>query len=118
MVLPWKVLKNAAYNRAEIFLHYFGGPECVGHSFAYVAHFYFIMDVWIQTQSAVIPSKRTINLATLEGGFKEGLILKHRSKILKMSEQNHQPTYRNREMPCRTNLILRSFENHISCDCP
>ncbi len=71
MVLPWKVLKNAAYNRPKIFFLFFGGPECVRHSFAYVAHFYFIMDVWIQTQRSAISSRRTINLATLEGGLKE-----------------------------------------------
>jgi hypothetical protein len=30
---------------------FFGGLECVGHSFAYVAHFVFLRDVWIRTQS-------------------------------------------------------------------
>jgi hypothetical protein len=32
-------------------LFIFSGLECVGHSFAYVAHFFvFLRDVWIQTQ--------------------------------------------------------------------
>ncbi len=31
-----------------IFLYlFFGGLECVGHSFAYVAYFLFLRDVWI-----------------------------------------------------------------------
>jgi hypothetical protein len=34
--------------------------ECVGHSFAYVAHFVFLRDVWIRTQSA----RRAYNLAS------------------------------------------------------
>ncbi len=34
-----------------IFCIFFGGLEFVGHSFAYVAHFVFLMNVWIQTQS-------------------------------------------------------------------
>ncbi len=29
---------------------FFGGLEGVGHSFAYVAHFVFLRDVWIRTQ--------------------------------------------------------------------
>ncbi len=33
---------------------FIGGQECVGHSFAYVAHLYFLGDVWIRTQSAAI----------------------------------------------------------------
>ncbi len=36
---------------SEIFLFYlfFVGLECVGHSFAYVAHFVFLRNVWIRT---------------------------------------------------------------------
>jgi hypothetical protein len=33
------------------FLYFFGGLECVGHSFAYVAHFVFLRDFWIRTQA-------------------------------------------------------------------
>ncbi len=35
-----------------------------GHSFAYVAHFVFLRDVWIRTQSAAVASRRATNLAT------------------------------------------------------
>ncbi len=42
----------------------FGGLECVGHPFAYVAHFVFLRDVWIRTRRAVVSSRRAINLAT------------------------------------------------------
>jgi hypothetical protein len=31
------------------FVNFFGGLECVGHSFAYVAHYVFLRDVWIRT---------------------------------------------------------------------
>jgi len=33
----------------------FNGLECVGHSFAYVAHIIFLTDVWIRTQRAAAP---------------------------------------------------------------
>ncbi len=40
--------------RPKVFFGYFllGGLECVGHSFAYVALFVFLRDVWIRTQRA------------------------------------------------------------------
>ncbi len=38
------------------------GP--VGHSFAYVAHFVFLGDIWIRTQRAAVASKCATNLAT------------------------------------------------------
>ncbi len=41
-----------------------GELECVGHSFAYLAHFVFLRDVWIHTQKAAVASKRAIKLAT------------------------------------------------------
>ncbi len=57
----------------NIFIFYFvGGLECVGHSFAYVAHFVFLGDVWIRTQRAAVASRCAINLAThlpKKGGF-------------------------------------------------
>ncbi len=41
-----------------------GGLEFVAHSFAYVAHFVFLRDVWIGTQSAAVASRCATNLAT------------------------------------------------------
>ncbi len=41
------------------FVYFFGGLECVGHSFAYVAHFVFLRDVWIRTQRAAVASRAT-----------------------------------------------------------
>jgi hypothetical protein len=38
--------------------------ECVGHAFAYVAHFVFLRDDWIRTQRAAVANKRATNLAT------------------------------------------------------
>jgi hypothetical protein len=44
----------------SIFLLYifliFGGLECVDHSFAYVAHFVFLRNVWIRTKRVSHPS--------------------------------------------------------------
>ncbi len=48
----------------SFFVHFFGGLECVGHSFAYVAHIVSLRDVWIRTQSAAVASRRATNLAT------------------------------------------------------
>jgi hypothetical protein len=31
-------------------VYFLGGLECVGHSFAYVAHFVFLGEVWIRIQ--------------------------------------------------------------------
>jgi hypothetical protein len=38
---------------------FFAELECVGHSFAYVAHFVFLRDVWTRTQRAAVASWRT-----------------------------------------------------------
>jgi hypothetical protein len=46
------------------FKYIFGGLKGVGHSFAYVAHFEFLRDVWIRTQRAAEASSRANNLAT------------------------------------------------------
>ncbi len=46
------------------FAYFFGGLECAGHSFAYVAHLWFLRDVWIRTQSAAVASWRATDLAT------------------------------------------------------
>jgi hypothetical protein len=50
-----------------IFFFCGGRLECVGHSFAYVAHFVFLRDIWIRTQSsqrAAAASRRATILAT------------------------------------------------------
>ncbi len=44
------------------FVDFSGGLGCVGHSFAYVAHFEFLGDVWIQTQRAAVASRCATNL--------------------------------------------------------
>ncbi len=52
-------------DRKNVFyVNCFCGLECVGHSFAYVAHFGFFSDVWILTQRAAVASRRATNLAT------------------------------------------------------
>jgi hypothetical protein len=48
----------------NFFVFFFGGLECVGHSFTYVAHFVFLRDVRIRTQRAAVASRRVTNLAT------------------------------------------------------
>jgi hypothetical protein len=54
----WAFVKSMRF-----FVYVFGGLECVGHSFAYVAHFVFLGDVWIGTQRAAVASKWATNLA-------------------------------------------------------
>jgi hypothetical protein len=39
-------------------------PLAEQHSFASVAHFVFLRDVWIRTQRAAVTSRRATNLAT------------------------------------------------------
>jgi hypothetical protein len=48
----------------NIFCIFFGGLDCAGHSFAYVAHVVFFRDDWIRTQRAAISSRCPTNLAT------------------------------------------------------
>ncbi len=48
----------------SFFGYIFGGLECAGHCFAYVAHFVFLGDVWIRTQRAAAASRCATNLAT------------------------------------------------------
>jgi hypothetical protein len=43
------------------FLYFFGGLEWVGRSFAYVAHFVFLRDVWIRTQASYQISHSSIS---------------------------------------------------------
>ncbi len=44
---------------------FFGRLECVGYSFAYVAHFVFLRDVWIRTQRAAVARRRATNLTPI-----------------------------------------------------
>ncbi len=46
------------------FQSFFGGLECDSHSFANLAHFVFLRDVWIRTQRAVVASRCATSLAT------------------------------------------------------
>jgi hypothetical protein len=54
--------KKISLNFRECF--FLGGLECVGHSFAYVAYFIFLRDVWIRTQRAAAAARRATNVAT------------------------------------------------------
>jgi hypothetical protein len=51
------------FRQGTFFVYFIGGLQCVGHSFAYVAHFVFLIDVWIRTQSAAVASRSATNLA-------------------------------------------------------
>ncbi len=53
----------------HFYIIFFGGLECVGHSFAYVAHLWFLRNVWIRTQSAAAASWRATDLATHPKSF-------------------------------------------------
>ena len=57
-------LANFRENSRALLCIFFGVLECVGHSFANVAHLWFLRDVWIRTQSAAVASGRATNLAT------------------------------------------------------
>ncbi len=48
------------------YYYYFGGLECVGHSFAYVGHFFYFERCLDSNpaQRAAVTSKRATNLAT------------------------------------------------------
>jgi hypothetical protein len=56
-----------ASRQGDFLCLFFGGLECVGHSFAYVFHVVFLRDVWIQTQRAALASRRATNLAAYHG---------------------------------------------------
>jgi hypothetical protein len=57
-------MKKGTWKIYNIFSYFLGGLECVGHSFAKVAYFVFLRDVWILTQRASVASRRATNLAT------------------------------------------------------
>jgi hypothetical protein len=46
----------------RFFCIFFAGLEYVGHSFAYVAHFVFLGDVWIRTQRAAVACTNATHL--------------------------------------------------------
>jgi hypothetical protein len=52
------------YFAKRTFFHFVFELECVGNSFAYVAQFVFLRDVWIRIQRAAVASRRATNLAT------------------------------------------------------
>jgi hypothetical protein len=59
----------------SFFVYFFGGQECVCHSFAYVAHLVFLGDVWIRTQRAAVASRcatQNIDILFLPSGEMEG----------------------------------------------
>jgi hypothetical protein len=62
--LLFSLLFFLSMGSALMFFVYFFGLECVGHSFAYVAHFVFLRDVCIRTHRASVSSRRATNLAT------------------------------------------------------
>ncbi len=58
------VLYKVPFSEVTIlFCIFFGGLQCVSHSFAYVSHLWFLRDVWIRTQSAAVASGRAADLA-------------------------------------------------------
>ncbi len=46
------------------YIFFWRARECVGHIFAYVAHFVYSRDYWIRTLRAAVASRRAFNLAT------------------------------------------------------
>ncbi len=62
--LASKWWRSSCVHVSFFFVYFFGGLQCVGHSFAYVAHLWFLRDVWIRTQSTAVASWRATDLAT------------------------------------------------------
>jgi hypothetical protein len=58
----------------KFFVYFFGGLQCVGHSFAYVAHFVFLRDIWNGAQRAAVANRRATNLATHLPTFNVGSV--------------------------------------------
>ncbi len=48
-----------------LFVYIMSGLECVGHNFAYAAHFVFLRDVWIQTQRAAAATNLSMHPSPL-----------------------------------------------------
>ncbi len=85
-----KVPRNVRIGRRQIFFHYvclslhyfifiFCGLECVGHSFAYIAHFVFLKIVRIRNQRAAVVSRFAAKLATHLPSNHSLLLTKHPS---------------------------------------
>jgi hypothetical protein len=66
--------------REQYFFYVFGGLECVGHSFAYVAHFIFLRDTWIRTQRAAVASRCATHLSNFAN---------HLPNLAKLSHPSH-----------------------------
>ncbi len=64
------------------FLYFFGGLECIGHSFAYVVDLVFLKDVWIRTQRAAVASRRATNLATHLSNVKLAIIFSNQKDLM------------------------------------
>jgi hypothetical protein len=47
-----------------LFFNFFGRLQCVGDSFAYVAHYLYLRYVRIRTQRTAVANRRATNLAT------------------------------------------------------
>jgi hypothetical protein len=78
------------YNTRILFIciYFCGGPECVGHSFPYVAHFFvFLRDGSIRTQRAAVASRRATNLATHLPTWPPIPLLSHPSPCLALISQ-------------------------------
>jgi hypothetical protein len=48
----------------NFFVYIFGWLGSVGHSFAYVAYFVLLRDVWIRTERVAVASRRATKIAT------------------------------------------------------
>ncbi len=55
---------NSPFPFFIFFCIFFSGLECVGHFFAYVAHFVFLGNVWIRTQRDAVACRCTASFAT------------------------------------------------------
>ncbi len=66
MICYEKIIVDQIWQKpGRLFCIFFGRLDCVGRSFAYVAHFGFLRDVWIRTQKDAVASRRATNIATL-----------------------------------------------------
>ncbi len=64
LILATPHLYITPHHQKTVLFYFFGVLECVGHSFAYVAHYVYLRDVWIRTQRAAVASRRATNLDT------------------------------------------------------
>jgi hypothetical protein len=78
------------FEKTVLFVYCFGGLVCVGHSFAYVAHFVFLRKVWIRTLSAAVSSRRATNLTTHIPDLAKERKLNKKEKKLRVSMKKKQ----------------------------